>query len=125
MPVDPAGTAQFETTREFMRTLLALFCDSVESLGIILFGERGNAIEFYADHIRPLVDAAVRASEATWQRWPHRDYDIRTAMNAAFGMAYWHALDRAIGGEPTQVPDADALADQLADILWRGISDPR
>jgi len=118
LPVDPQGQAQLATTRDFMRTLLATFCESIKPMGVVLFGEPAHAQAFYLRHVRPLIDAAVDAAEATIMRWPHRDYDVRTAMNAAFGMAYWLALDRSFGqsSDPLEV-----AAEKLADILFHGL----
>jgi AcrR family transcriptional regulator len=118
LPVDPAGEAQLETTRKFMRTLLSTFADSARDIGVVLFGEREHAQALYSRHVRPLIDAAIEASERTIARWPHRDYDVRTAMNAAFGMAFWLALDRTLE-EPTD--ELDVAADKLADILFNGL----
>lgn len=122
LPPDPAGAVQLETTRAFLRTLLRTFTDSVQPIGMVLFGEAAHADNLYSRHLRPLIDAAVRASEATWSTWPHRDYDIRTAMNAAFGMAFWTALTRSLNGaDEGATDDLDAVADQLGDILFHGL----
>jgi AcrR family transcriptional regulator len=122
MPVDPEGAAQLETTRRFMRTLLGTFTDTVRDIGVVLFGETAHARTFYARHIRPLIDAAVAASIATTSRWPRADYDIETAMKAAFGMAFWLALDDALTpGEERSDAELDATADTLADILFKGL----
>jgi AcrR family transcriptional regulator len=121
LPADPAGRAQLETTRDFMHTLLATFTESIEAIGVVLFGDRNHAKVFYATHVRPVVDAAVEASEATMATWPHRDYDVRTAMNAAFGMAFWHAMDRSLSDTTENI---EPIADQLADILFNGLRAP-
>lgn len=118
MPADPVGAVQLETTRAFMRTLLHTFAECVQPIGMVLFGEAAHADGLYRRHLRPLIDAAVQASEATWSTWPHRDYDIRTAMNAAFGMAFWTALTQRLDGADANL---DALADQLGDILFNGL----
>lgn len=118
LPVDPQAGAQFDTVRRFFRTLLGTFCDSLEAIATVLVGDRDHARAFYTKHIRPLIDAGVAASESTMDTWPHRDYDLRTAMNAAMGMAFWCALDRTLGGPG---PDLDDAADQLADIFFNGI----
>ena len=109
---------QLDTTREFMRTLLDTFATNVQPLGVLLFGEPEHARTFYAKHLRPLLAAAIDASEATITRWPHRDYDVHTAMNAAFGMAFWLALTRTLDS-PTD--DLNTTADKLADILFNGL----
>ncbi|WP_158260413.1 TetR/AcrR family transcriptional regulator [Mycobacterium talmoniae] len=127
LPPDPTGTAQRESTRRFMRTLLRTFAESVPALGVILFGERDVARRFYGAHFRPLIDAAVEASKANLSRWPHRDFDLETAISAAFGAAFWTALDLSMrGGMPDQLdlPALDAQADRLADLLIDGISAP-
>jgi hypothetical protein len=49
---------------------------------------------------------------------PHRDYDIQTAMNAAFGMAFWLSLSRSFDG--TQ-EDLEVTADKLGGILFNGL----
>lgn len=127
LPPDPKGTAQRESTRRFMRTLLRTFAESVPALGVILFGERDVARRFYATHFRPLIDAAVEASKANFSRWPHRDFDLGTAISAAFGAAFWTALDLSMREDVPDEPDLpalDAQADRLADLLIDGISAP-
>jgi AcrR family transcriptional regulator len=118
MPADPQGEAQLETVRRFMRTLLATFSESGDAIGLILMGDRREATAFYRRHVRPLIDAAIEASAATMETWPHRDYDLRVAMKATFGMAFWLALD---GMLDRPISDRDAVADQLADLLFNGI----
>lgn len=133
LPPDPEGTAQRESTRRFMRTLLHTFAESIGPMGVILFGERDGARRFYSLQFRPLIEAAIDASKANFSRWPHRDFDLDTAINAAFGAAFWTALDRSMRGDgPDQADpvalerEAEALniqADQLAHLLIDGISD--
>lgn len=125
LPLDPKGTAQRESTRRFMRSLLRTFAESGTPLGVILFGERGAAHRFYAAHFRPLIDAAIDASRANFSRWPHRDFDLDTAINAAFGAAFWTALDLSMRdsvSDQLDLPALDAQADRLADLLIDGIS---
>jgi AcrR family transcriptional regulator len=128
LPTDPDGTAQHESTRMFMRVLLRMFVESVEALGVILFGEHQRAQRFYGSHIRPLIDACIEASRANFTRWPHRDFDLETAVQAAFGMAFWLAMDRSLrmterGSALTgaELRTLDQRADWLADLLFRGI----
>lgn len=68
--------------------------------------------------MQAIVDAAVAASESSSDTWSHRQYDVRTAMKAAFGMAFWLALDSVLDEPPA---DLDATADQLAEILFEGL----
>lgn len=119
LPVDPEGEAQLELTREFVRTLVTVFADSVDEIGIVLFGEQAQAQAMYSKHIRPLIDAAVEASKTTIENWPSRDFDIDVAMQATFGMAFWVALDRSMGHSTKPL---DELSDGLADVLFHGIS---
>lgn len=130
LPPDPLGIAQRESTKRFMRTLLRTFTESVQPLGVILFGDHAAARRFYVTHFRPLIDAAIEASRANLTRWPHRDFDLETAINTAFGAAFWTALDRAMrdAGAPSamqadELALLDAQADQLAHLLIDGISD--
>jgi AcrR family transcriptional regulator len=118
LPADPSADAQLVAVREFTRTLLVTFAESVEALGGILFGEREHAAAFYAEHVRPLIDAAVEASAGVHDMWPHSDYDIRAAMNVAFGMTFWAAMDRALEGDDS---DIEAIAGRLADVLFYGL----
>jgi AcrR family transcriptional regulator len=118
MPIDPEAGAQLATSREFIRVLLLTFFESVESIGVVLFGNREHAVAFWAKHLKPWIDAVVEASEATISRWPHSDFDIRSAVHTVFGMAFWAALDRTLGGSTTTVDEA---ADHFADIFFNGI----
>lgn len=120
LPVDPAGRVQLELTREFVRTLLAAFAESVDEIGVVLFGDQKQARAMYSKHIRPLIDAAVKASKSTLGRWPARDFDVDVAMQATFGMTFWVALDRSMGHSTQSL---DWLADRLADVLFHGLSE--
>lgn len=120
LPVDPEGRVQLELTREFVRTLLATFSESVDEIGVVLFGEGERARATYSKHVRPLIDAAVDASKSTLGRWPSRDFDVDVAMQATFGMAFWAALDRSMTGSDDSLDD---LADRLTDVLFHGISE--
>ncbi|MEA2169158.1 MAG: hypothetical protein QOF76_2458 [Solirubrobacteraceae bacterium] len=117
LPVDPDPGAQLEATRAFMRTLLTTLAEAVESIGVVLFAEQRESRSFYAKHLRPLIDAAVEASRVTFPHWPHA-FAIDTAMQAAFGMAFWVALDRSMLESDAAL---DPLADQLAGVLFGGI----
>lgn len=119
LPEDPAGKAQRDSTREFIRALLRMFVESVDALGVILFGERRHARRFYTEQVRPLIDASIEASRVNSERWPHRDFDFDTAVTAAFGMAFWLALDRSMRDVDE---DLDAQADELVALLFDGIS---
>jgi AcrR family transcriptional regulator len=120
LPVDPEGRASIELIREFFLTLLTTFTESVEEIGVVLFGHGDHSQAVYSKHVRPLIDAAVEASKTTLGRWPSRTYDVDIAMQATFGMAFWVALDRSMRGRKESL---DQIAEQLADILFHGISE--
>lgn len=116
--MDAEGVAAFEFLRHFVRTLLAVFTESGQPMGMVLFGDSKHAEHLYSRHIRPRFDACVHATEVAITRWPHRDYDIRAAMSAAFGMSFWHALARRLEGHEE---DLDEAAERLADVIFNGI----
>jgi hypothetical protein len=108
-----------------------MFVESVEALGVILFGEHRRAQRFYASHIRPLIDACIEASRANIARWPHREFDLETAVQSAFGMAFWLAMDRSLRKpdrdstiSEAELRTLDQRADWLADLLFEGIGAP-
>lgn len=121
LPSDPGGRAQRESTREFLAALLQMFVESVGALGVILFGDHGHARRFYADRIRPLIDAAVDATRLNLDRWEHRDFDLEIAVQSMFGTAFWLALDRTMcdGGD-----DLATQVDAIIAITFDGISAP-
>lgn len=119
LPSDPLGAAQYASMLRFVRALLEFFTQSAPGLGVVLFGDRGPATEFYVEHIRPLIEASIEAGEVNRERWPHADYDIETAVQAAFGMAFWFAVDESMRGTNT---DLDVRARALTDIIMYGVA---
>lgn len=119
LPPDPKGVLQYESMLGFVRALLDLFTQSVPGLGVVLFGEREPAIQFYAEHIRPLVEAGIEVGEVNLPRWPHLNYDIETAVQAAFGMAFWFAIDESMRGTHD---DLDVRARKLTDLIMYGVA---
>lgn len=110
LPPDPVGEAQRESTRDFLAALLEMFVQSVGALGVILFGDHDHARRFYADRIRPLIDAAVDATRLNLDRWEHRDFDLEIAVQSMFGTAFWLALDRAMcDGHDDLATQVDAI----------------
>ncbi|OBH11112.1 TetR/AcrR family transcriptional regulator [Mycobacterium sp. E1747] len=119
LPSDPLGAAQYASMLRFVRALLEFFTQSAPGLGVVLFGDRGPATEFYFEHIRPLIEASIEAGEVNRERWPHADYDTETAVQAAFGMAFWFAVDESMRGTNT---DLDVRARALTDIVMYGVA---
>jgi AcrR family transcriptional regulator len=119
LPPDPEGVLQYESMLGFVRALLDLFTQSVPGLGVVLFGEREPAMQFYAEHIRPLIDASIEVGVVNLPRWPHLNYDIETAVQAAFGMAFWFAIDQSMCGAHD---DLDARARKLTDLIMYGVA---
>jgi TetR/AcrR family transcriptional regulator len=119
LPPDPLGAAQYASMLGFVRALLDFFTQSVPGLGVVLFGDRGPATEFYVEHIRPLIEASIEVGEVNRERWPHADYDIETAVQVAFGMAFWFAIDQSMCGTSA---DLDERARALTDIVMYGVA---
>lgn len=119
LPPDPKGVLQYESMLGFVRALLELFTQSVPGLGVVLFGERGPAMQFYAEHIQPLIEASIEVGEVNLERWPHLNYDIETPVQAAFGMTFWFALDQSMRGVRD---DLDARARKLTDLVMYGVA---
>jgi len=119
LPPDPEGVLQYESMLGFVRALLELFAQSVPGLGVVLFGDREPATQFYAEHIRPLIDASIEVGEVNLPRWPHLNYDVETAVQAAFGMTFWFAMDQAMRGASE---DLDARARKLTDLIMYGVA---
>lgn len=118
LPTDAAGTAQYESMLRYVRTLLQLFTEAIDGLGVVLFGERDHARKFYVRHIDPLMAASIEVGRVNLPRWPHRDYDITTAVQAMFGMAFWIALDRSMRGADR---DLEIKARELTDLIMYGV----
>jgi AcrR family transcriptional regulator len=117
LPVDPEGVAQGRGTREWVLELLRFFDESIEGLGVVLFGDRDNGRDFYNRHLRPIMDSYVEAGKLNLPRWPHRDYDIDTAVHTVFGVAFWLALDQSM---QQRTDDLEARADLIVDLLLSG-----
>lgn len=121
LPSDPGGAAQRESTREFFAALLQMFVGSLGALGVILFGDHDHARRFYADQIRPLIDAAIDATRLNLDRWEHRDFNVEIAVQSMFGTAFWLALDRSMRDGSD---DLEAHVDALIDLTFDGINAP-
>jgi AcrR family transcriptional regulator len=120
LPDDPEGTAQGRGAREWVRELLTFFHESIEGLGVVLFGEQQNGRDFYTRHLRPIMDGYIEAGKANLPRWPHREYDVDTAVHTVFGVAFWLALDHSMRQREV---DLDERADLIVDVILRGVVD--
>jgi AcrR family transcriptional regulator len=119
LPPDPKGVLQNESMLGFVRALLELFSQSVPGLGVVLFGDREPAMQFYAEHIAPLIEAGIEVGEVNLPRWQHLSYDIETAVQAALGMTFWFAIDQSMRGARD---DLDVRARKLTDLIIYGVA---
>lgn len=118
LPEDPQGAAQGAGTREWILELLRFFRETIEGLGVVLFGEQQGGRDLYNRHLRPIMDAYIQAGEENLPRWPHREYDVDSAVQLAFGVAFWLSLDQSMRKTDE---DLEARADLIADLILNGV----
>jgi AcrR family transcriptional regulator len=122
-PLPPtAGTEEMrERSLIFFRDLLRAMQEVGVLLGVVLFADQESATHYYRERLEPLFAQLVDLTVATSERWRHRDFDWGLLHRAIFGACWMVALDEQLGsGGPA---DLDKAAEQLVDILFRGIAD--
>jgi AcrR family transcriptional regulator len=116
--LEDSGRLQRAATERFVRTLLETFVESVSLFGVVLFSDRAVGARFYNEQVVPLVDRVAEAVEQNLAGWPHRDFEPRLTIVAAFGMCWSVAIDAAYREVGL---DVDAASAQLTDLVFFGV----
>lgn len=116
--LEGSGRIQRAASERFVRTLLETFVESVSLFGVVLFSDRAVGAHFYTEQVVPLIDRLADAVEQNLSGWPHRDFDPRLSIVAAFGMCWSVAIDAAYRDLDL---DVEAVSGQITDLLFFGV----
>ena len=112
---------QRATTRGFVRNLLETLESSVPLLGVVLFADREQGAAVYQDRVAGLLDTIADVPKSNLASWAHREFDPDLVATAVVGMCWGLRWARPSGGRPL---DVDAAADEVCDLVFRGLSQP-
>jgi AcrR family transcriptional regulator len=100
--------------------LIRATADVLPLLGVALFSNPDRGNEFYNDRFRPVLTKFMEACTKGFEGWHHRPVDVRVWTMLAWGFALANAIDVQLGGSEN---DADWLANELVDIISKGVAD--
>ncbi len=106
-----------ELTRVFYRALLAIFLDTIEVLGVVLFSDRAAGHVFYQKTIVPFLDNLVEVVRISADRAPQK-LSPEITVPVCVGMCWGIALD---GHFRDSSIDFDVAAAAIASITRHGL----
>lgn len=121
MPAPGSGEAQRAVTTQVLGRVLAIFSESMQLFGSVLFGDPELATAFYRRRLEPLIESVVGVVDHHEAAWPHRSYDPVYVTKAFLGMCWFLAMDAHFTGQPLDIEEATA---ELSSLLFQGLAPP-
>ncbi len=115
---DQTGAEMHERTRRFFHELLGVMEEISPLLGVMLFGDAETAKTYYRQRIDPTLERIRDVVVANYPAWSHREFDPRTVVDMAFGLAWFAAASAQLTGRPL---DRDATAEQVTSVFLYGL----
>ncbi|MCF2573894.1 TetR/AcrR family transcriptional regulator [Brevibacterium sp. UCMA 11754] len=116
----PAGTEDqlVSFTRDFYRSLLRTFSETIDLFGTVLFSDRGVGRDFYATHLVPFIDSVVETVHSNLNSWDHEDFNPRIITTMGVGMCWGLAMDSYFREEEL---DIQFTAEAIMDVVFKGL----
>lgn len=119
--LDVTGEVMIERTRAFLRDLVDVLEEIAPLLGVMLFGDVGNATEHYGEQVTPLLERITEVVGSNLDSWSHRDFDVPLLVRIVFGSMWFEAVHARLAGRPLE---KDRVADEIAQLIIRGLINP-
>lgn len=86
---DVTGTVMYDRTYRFLYDLIGVMDEIGPLLGVMLFGHRDRASEYFRDRIDPTLNEIQRVVEANLSSWEHKEFDVGLMVRLTFGMIWF------------------------------------
>ena len=106
-----------EVVQIFYRSLLTIFVETIELLGVVLFTERDAGQKFYAKSVAPFVDSLTEVVRHGADEWP-QVYAPEITVPICIGMCWGTAIDASFREIDLNI---DETARVMAGITRHGI----
>ncbi|MFD3925760.1 TetR/AcrR family transcriptional regulator [Streptomyces sp. NPDC058614] len=104
--------------RQHMLNTIRAMDEVAPLLGVMLFSDEVTASTFYKERVEPHLAELKRILELNLPHWRHRDFDPELVIQAAFGAAWFRAINARFTGRPL---DFEVEADQLTALVLDGL----